>query len=210
MRQLRKPDTKTEYINKMKQLFYFLILLITIKSLGQIPQSGIYNELILVRNETNKTIDGYFNSSTGNGQISCIYEFKGTFKTLNDKKISVTAFWQDDDEIITGELICKEGNKFLLKFSEPLLGDMACGGVSQSGAEFEMTKQKNWKEIRIVKTEKTYFYKESKISTKRKAYITDLDAVGVIKEKGEWLLVDFNGSKLTTGWIKKSDLYKKK
>lgn len=194
----------------MKKILYFFIFLTTIKSLGQIPQTGIYNELILIRNETNKTIDGYFNSSTGNGQISCIYEFKGTFKTLNDKRINVIAFWQEAEEIVSGELICNSSNKFSLKFSEPLLGDMACGGVSQTGAIFEMTKQKKWKEIRIAKSEKTYFYKEPKINTKRKAYITELDAVGVIEEKGEWILVDFNGPKLTTGWIKKSDLYKKK
>ncbi|UOK41604.1 MULTISPECIES: hypothetical protein [Flavobacterium] len=194
----------------MKNRLQFLFLLLTINCLGQIPETGIYNELILVRNDAKKEIIGYFNSSTGDGQISCIYEFRGNYKTLNDKSINVIAIWQDEDEKITGKLTCEGKNKFILKFSESLLGDMACAGASQDGAIFEIMILKKWEDIRIAKNDKTYFYKEPKENTKRKAYITDLDAVGVIEDRGEWLLVEYNGIKLTKGWVRKRDLYNKK
>lgn len=191
----------------MKNIFALGLVVFTANCFGQVPKSGIYNELILVRDEAKKTIIGYFNSSTGNGQISCTYEFKGVYKTINDKTINIIALWPDDDEKVSGSLDCQLNNKFRLKFEEDLPGDMACGGASQEGAQFEIIHEKDWKNIRIAKNEKTFFYKEPNEITKRKAYITEYDAVGVIREQGEWVLAEFCGKSITVGWIKKSSLY---
>lgn len=198
----------TAYYSIQKTIFFIALFIFAVKGFGQIPSSGLYGDLILFRNNDNHTIDGYFKSSTSDGRFTCLFEFKGTYKNLSDKLINVTALWPDDEMTREGLLICISNNSFVLKFNESLPGSMACSGVdSETGSEFELQKNKEWLGIKIVKSERAYFFKEPIDETKCKAYITKYDAVGIIERKNDWLLVEYYGLKLTLGWIKLTDFY---
>lgn len=55
--------------------------------------------------------------------------------------------------------------------------------------------------------ERTYFYKESNLTGKRKAFLVQGDKVDIIKSENDFIYAEFqnNNGKSTTGWLLKSD-----
>lgn len=81
----------------------------------------------------------------------------------------------------------------------------ACSHISPEigGERIPLFKRESFLEIRLVRSEKAYFYSEKRHSTKRKVYLVKNDAAAVTGISGEWRRVKFGK---TTGWMKASDL----
>ncbi len=156
-------------INKLICIFLGLISFVPEKQ--NLPNSGYYENLALSIN--NNFIEGYFYSNTGNSQISCFYKFNGIIKNKFDKSVTITATYPENDEEFTGELFFIDSKTFRIKFNEPLLGDMACDGVSsEEGNTFNLIEKVIINDLLICKNDKNYFYKTPKKSDKKKSYIT--------------------------------------
>ena len=57
-----------------------------------------------------------------------------------------------------------------------------------------------------INIDKTFFYNEPDLSTKRKGFVVLRDTVFIEEIKAEWIKVVFEGKTLTIGWLKLSDV----
>jgi len=78
----------------------------------------------------------------------------------------------------------------------------------EEGVILELTEGKDWKFIRIVSSERAYFYNSPDEKERGKSYIIEGDILKVLEVEGDWVRGEYLGSQgTTTGWIKESDLY---
>ena len=78
----------------------------------------------------------------------------------------------------------------------------------EEGVVFELTEREEWKFIRIVSSERAYFYNNPDEKERGRSYIIEGDALRVLEVEGDWVRGEYHGSQgITTGWIKESDLY---
>ena len=78
----------------------------------------------------------------------------------------------------------------------------------EEGVIFELTEREEWKFIRIVSSERAYFYNSPDEKERGKSYIIGGDILKVFEVEGDWVKGEYHGSQgITTGWIKESDLY---
>lgn len=81
----------------------------------------------------------------------------------------------------------------------------------ENGYSSMLTEEKTWKEIRIVKSERAYFYNSSLLGNKLDTYVIKNDFVKVLEKKSDYCYVEFyhpyDKLKITNGWIKESDLF---
>lgn len=77
---------------------------------------------------------------------------------------------------------------------------------SNYAISFNLEKRENWKEIKYVTAEKTYFHNTKDDKTKRKGYVVKGDYLTVEKIEGGWAYCSYHGKTVTQGWIKLKDL----
>ena len=81
-------------------------------------------------------------------------------------------------------------------------------GFDEEGVDFELTERKDWKFIRVVSSERAYFYNSPDERERGKSYIIEGDVLRVFEVEGDWVRGEYYGSQgITTGWIKEADLY---
>jgi hypothetical protein len=78
----------------------------------------------------------------------------------------------------------------------------------EEGVVFELTEREEWKFIRIVSSERAYFYDHPDENERGESYIIQGDVLRVLEVEGDWVRGEYHGSQgITTAWIKESDLY---
>ena len=117
--------------------------------------------------------------------------YPATFISLNESKV----LFIDKSDIL--KILTKE---------EKVLENFISLFTKHYNSRDKLTENLNWKEIRFVNIDKSYFYNEAKEETKRKSYLIKGDIFYIEKIQGDWVLGAFIGKKTTKGWLKKSTL----
>ena len=70
----------------------------------------------------------------------------------------------------------------------------------------ELVKNKNWSAIKYVTVPKAHFYSEKSNEKIKSAYVVKNDFVCVEKSEGDWIYCSYYGEKVTSGWMKPSEV----
>ena len=171
--------------------------------------SGDYGgEMLMAVDPASHVVSGYFQSSTGNGQFSCIFYFTGK-PGASDIPIR-SYFPETPGDAIAGRLVKKARGSFQLRLASEHGG---CWNVQhfadkEQPAEFTLDTAYPWISIAVVKSAKAYFFQTPLSKAPRKASVVKGDGLGVRAVQPGWLQVDFVGSgKPVSGWMRSSDVY---
>lgn len=180
--------------------------------------SGKYDELLIGVSE-NGELTGYYSTSTGGGQFTCIFYIRGR---LRNDAADITTWFPESKEQIRGKLEFAEEdgkpgvniklesehggcwNASPLKFAEETGGTIA---LEQAG---------DWQMVRVVSAPKAYFCASPNRAAKQKTFVVKGDGVRIFKTRNGWVEAEFENycidarclkSKTTRGWLKESDLF---
>ncbi|MCY7271232.1 MAG: hypothetical protein LH485_04150 [Sphingomonas bacterium] len=158
-------------------------------------------------------MSGYYSSSTGRGQFSCIFYFSGT---LRKGRARIDSYFPGalPSDHISGIATLTRGGAAIIALEKEHGG---CWNVQHFAdksylAKFQLAAPYRWRSIRVVRAARAYFYDAPGIPKHRAAYVVRGDGVGVLasanESNREWIKVDFVGEPNSqSGWLRKSDLY---
>jgi hypothetical protein len=169
-------------------------------------QPGSYDDGLLSIAVNEDVVTGFYENHTGWDEqaqaprFSCLVFFVGR---IEGSKAEI----ESSESKGTIELLGNDKVKITLE-EEP----GGCWNVEprfdKGGVIFELTDRKEWKSIRIVSSERAYFYNNPDENERGKSYIIGGDILKVFEVEGDWVKGEYHGSQgITTGWIKESDLY---
>lgn len=169
-------------------------------------QPGSYDNGLLSIAVNDDVITGFYENHTGwdaklqAPRFSCLFFFVGR------KEGSVVEITTSD---IKGVLELLEEDKVRISLEEEPGG---CWNVEprfdEGGVIFELTEGENWKFIRMVSSERAYFYDHPEEKEQGKSYVIKGDVLRISEVEGGWVWAEYRGSQgITKGWIKESDLY---
>lgn len=189
----------------------FLAFLLIISFVNAQIKSGKYEDVLKIAyNSENKTVTGFYENytgideSTGNPKFSCVFYFIGA---MNSNTFEIESYYPTDiNEKIKGTIKIIDSTTISIKLQQEHGGCWNVQNFSNEDVIFKLTENFNWKEIRFVNIDKSYFYNEAKEETKRKSYLIKGDIFYIEKIQGDWVLGAFIGKKTTKGWLKKSTL----
>lgn len=203
----------------MKELFelrrFLLILnlcLITAFSIAAPIVSGDYDGMLIgVDNEG--ALTGYFESSTGNGQFSCIFFVNG--KSGSSPITHVDSWFPTDlspRDVIPGtiESLAEKGQGAIrVKLKEEHGGCWNVQHFASEPAVFGLTEKGSWQAIRVVSAKRAYFHDDSSGTRPRKAYVVQGNVLRVFESQSGWARVEYESPerKRTRGWVSERDLY---
>lgn len=177
------------------------------------PKPGMYDSLQLAVNPATGVITGSFFDETGMGQFTCGFFLYSDGRPSADGVYSVVTWTSIQGvalERAKGSLRFVNGSA-LLKL--PARAHGGCWNVNPELDQGEDTlldyqRPAPWREERIVRDAKAWFYSRPDQSAKSAAYVVLDDAVAVLEERGDWLRVDYIGEygKRRTGWMQKRSL----
>ena len=191
---------------------FLLAALILAPTLG--PTPGIYDSLQLAVNPATGIITGSFFDQTAGGQFTCGFLLYSDGKPSTDGVYRIIT-WSpnpgDEQEIVSG-ILRFVGESAVLKLPKQAHG--GCWNVNPEldrGEETTLTfeTRKAWREERMIKDQKVWFYSRPDRSAKTASYVVTGDSVAVTDRRGDWLHVDYVGSsrKTKSGWIQNDGLY---
>lgn len=168
-------------------------------------QPGSYDDGLLSIAVNEDVVTGFYENYTGWDEqlqaprFSCLFFFVGR---IENSKVEI----ESSESKGTIELLGNDKVKINLE-EEP----SGCWNVEprfdEGGVIFELTEREEWKFIRIVSSERAYFYNSPDEKERGKSYIIEGDALRVFEIVGDWVRGEYCGSQgITTGWIKESDL----
>ena len=168
-------------------------------------QPGSYDDGLLSIAVNDDVVTGFYENYTGWDEktqaprFSCLFLFVGR---IENSKIEIAS--SDTKGII--ELL--ENDRVKIRLGEEPGG---CWNVEprfdEEGVVFELTEREEWKFIRMVSSERAYFYNSPDEKERGKSYIIEGDILRVLEVEGDWVRGEYHGSQgITTGWIKESDL----
>lgn len=204
--------TKNKEIFKLLRLILALSLSLAMAFTSATPiVSGDYDGL-LIGVDQQGTLTGYFESSTGSGQFSCIFFFSGKF---NEPKTSMESWFpadRDPKEVIPGtiEALRDNGrNAIRVMLKEEHGGCWNVQHFALEPASFRLTEEGAWQAIRVVSAKKAYFYDDSASAHPRKSYVVQGNALRVFEWQSDRALVEYVSPerKHIRGWISERDLY---
>jgi hypothetical protein len=171
--------------------------------------SGDYGDGMLIAvNPATEAVTGYYSADNINGQFSCIFYLTGK---LGRSPVPVSTWFPETPaEKITGKLFLEAPDRFKVRLSAEHGG---CWNVTHfaddsSPAEFTLVARHPWLSIAVVKSDRAYFFDTPTSPQHRKAYLVKGDGIGVRAVQPGWLQVDFVGeNKMTSGWIRKAEVY---
>ena len=171
-------------------------------------QPGVYGELRLARDPSTKVITGHFSSSTGEGKFSCVFQFEARAPKGNTLQVE-SWFPAQQGGRIAGSLTITGVDAFTLTLKEEHGG---CWNVqhfadAKDPANFTLDAPKAWVALKVVKEKKVKFFGDASTAKPKPAFLVGGDVVGVLEVKGEWLWVEFVGTRTTTGWMPKSAFF---
>jgi hypothetical protein len=195
-------------MTKPTYIFLFCAFLFPAASYAGENVSGLYNGMPIAYDKTTNIISGYFHEETGDdGKFSCVFYFLGK---LNGNEAKITSYYPDTpEEKIDGVLIISD-NEIKIKLEEEHGG---CWNVQHFAdaepASFTMDEaHETWRAVDIVKSKKAYFYSKPQKGGRLSSYLIQGDDVAITGEQGDWYLVEYQGEKIISGYIRKSDLYR--
>ena len=180
--------------------------------------SGKYDELLLGVGEGGE-LTGYYSTSTGGGQFTCIFYIRGRLR--NDAADITTWFPKDKDQIRGKLKFAEEDGKPGVNIkleSEP----GGCWNASsykfaeESGGTILLDQAGDWQTVRVVSAPKAYFHHSPDQTARQKTFVVKSDGVRVFKAQNGWVEAEFENycadadclkSKITRGWLKESDLF---
>ena len=162
-------------------------------------ESGVYENVLLAVNP-NGAVTGHYREAQGEGIVkTCAFTFKG--KAHAGKANIIVG----EENAFSGEIQAKtESIKLKIIKGRELPG---CGLVLTpeitDGLSYDLTNKTSWNELRIITSEKSYFYSASKADKKLKSYLVKGDVVGVVTKEGDWLQIDYysGNGKMRRHWI---------
>ena len=209
-----KINSLSKYTNAFKLIL--ILTLVTGRSYSaHLPgvTPGTYDNTIVAFDNSKKIVTGYFSETSANESspsIHCEFYFAGVLTGSTAKlKIYQLAL---QDKPTSGTLKVGwtgEESNINLQLEEEQPGCMNIYPKAElAKTKLSIVLPAIWVEVRMVADKKVYFFKSILPEIKTKAYITKGDVVGVLEYRGEWAKVVYNGeTKLTTGWIKISQLF---
>ncbi|WP_296002282.1 hypothetical protein [Rugamonas sp.] len=196
----------------MRRIFLALILsLFAAFSTAAPINSGDYGGL-LIGVDQQGTLTGYFESSTKNGQFSCIFFVSGK---IGAPMVHVDTWFpadRDPKEVIAGTIEADAetgGNAIRVALKEEHGGCWNVQHFASEPASFRLTEVGTWQAIRVVSAKKAYFYEDSMGARPRKAYVVQGNALRVFEQQSGRVRVEYVSpeNKRTRGWISERDLY---
>lgn len=197
----------------MKNILISLaILFISNISFAQKIATGDYSSgLKLAYDNESKRLTGYYENYTGwdeatkTSQYSCIFYFEGT---VEGKIITIHSYYPGDGlvEVIPGTLEIVDGKTVNIKLTKEHGGCSNVQHFADGVVKLNLEKPNNWKQIRFVKTDKTYFYSDKAVSKKMDAYLVKNSFLCVEKIENDWAYCTYYGKSIVKGWIKIADL----
>jgi hypothetical protein len=171
--------------------------------------SGDYGDgMLIALNPATQAVTGYYSADNINGQFNCIFYLTGK---LGKSPIPVSTWFPETPaEKITGKLFLEAPGRFKVRLSAEHGG---CWNVMHFAddsfpAEFTLVARHPWLSIAVIKSDRAYFFDTPTSPQHRKAYLVRGDGVGVRAAQPGWLQVDFLGeNKMTSGWIRKAEVY---
>jgi hypothetical protein len=168
-------------------------------------QPGSYDDGLLSIAVNDDVVTGFYENYTGWDEktqaprFSCLFLFVGRIQNSGVEIVT-------SDTKGTIELLGNDKVKISLE-EEP----GGCWNVEprfdEEGVVFELAEREEWKFIRMVASERAYFYNRPEETERGKSYIIEGDVLRVFEVEGDWVRGEYRGSQgITTGWIKESDL----
>ena len=134
---------------------------------------------------------------------TCYLFFKGQYKNLHDT-ININIYdYFDQMPIAKGNLLCN-GNKIFFQTGSSIVSCMNTFDF-QDGESFELIKSISIRFCSRIKNNKSFFYKEKRITNK---YLAKGDFVSILDITNNLYLIQYinKNGKTIEGWIKKSDV----
>jgi hypothetical protein len=176
--------------------------------------SGDYSGF-LVGVDRNGSLTGYFESSTGRGQFSCIFFVSSKVKGSADRVNTWFPGDRDPQEVIHGviERVSSDGKPAIrLKLQDEHGGCWNVQRFASDPSTFALTEQGSWESVRIIASKKAYFYDDPSSPKPRKAYVVTGNALRVFETRGGWVRAEYVGpeNRRTRGWVSERDLFSAK
>jgi hypothetical protein len=157
-------------------------------------------------------LTGYFESSTGRGQFSCIFFVSGKVNGLANSVDTWFPGDRDPKEVIHGvlERMSSAGKQAIrLKLEEEHGGCWNVQHFASDQSTFALTEQGSWESIRIVASKKAYFYDDPSSPKPRKAYAVTGNPLRVFETREGWVRAEYvsSGNRRTRGWVLERDLF---
>lgn len=181
---------------------------------AELGHSGVYGNLILAVD--GKQITGFYSNFRGEykrkaPEFSCVFYFRGKFEFGKYQIIAQYPPGNQEDQIMGILNFAKLDGKaavFMKLEKEP----PGCANVEpfefKKGQEFIQTEKGDWKEIRLIQSEKVHLYSFPDMKSRTRKYLVRYDPVRVYQVRNDWVEVEFeDGKQNTKGWLRKEDLY---
>jgi hypothetical protein len=168
-------------------------------------QPGSYNDGLLSIAVNDDVVTGFYENYTGWDEklqaprFGCLFFFAGR---IRNSKVEIAS------SHTKGTIELLENDKVKINLEEEPNG---CWNVEprfdEEGVIFELTERQEWKFIRIVSSERAYFYNSPDETEREKSYVIKGEVLRIFDLEGDWVRAEYRGSQgITTGWIKESDL----
>lgn len=195
----------------MKSIFSMFVLVAFCNSLYcQSFVSGYYSGSIpmyLAFDSITKKISGYIEvkSEEYDNKISCVLYFQGTIEDGNTANILFYDYW-DMKNTDSGTISRKNDGSIWIKSYDFI---MPCSNlIAISKGEYaELKKVYPFRKISVIKSKKQNFYSTPMSNAIKSSYLVYFDPVGVLKEQGSWLYVQYLKNNMNTGWIPNDSVY---
>jgi hypothetical protein len=169
-------------------------------------QPGSYDDGLLSIAVNDDVVTGFYENYTGWDEklqaprFSCLFFFVGR---IENSRVEIAI----SDTRGTIELLGDDKIKISLE-EEPGGCWNVEPGFDEEGVVFELTERREWRFIRMVSSERAYFYHHPDEKERGKSYVIEGDVLRVLEVAGDWVRGEYHGSQgITTGWIKESDLH---
>ena len=198
----------------LKKFLVWLIVWVAWPCVAAPVASGDYDGF-LIGVDRNGSLTGYFESSTGRGQFSCIFFVSGKVSGTADGVDTWFPGDRDPKEVIHGVLaqVSSDGRPAIrLKLEEEHGGCWNVQRFASDPSTFVLTEQGNWEAIRIIASKKAYFYDDPSSPKPRQAYAVTGNALRVFDTRDGWVRAEYVSpeNRRTRGWILERDLFSAK
>jgi hypothetical protein len=195
----------------LKKILVWLIAFLALPCVAAAVVSGDYDGLV-IGVDRNGSLTGYFESSTGRGQFSCIFFVSGKVSGSADNVDTWFPGTREPKDVIKGVLedMSSNGKPAIRLTLEEEHG--GCWNVQHFASDqltFVLTERGTWESIRIVASSKAFFYDDPLSPKPRRSYAVTGNALRVFDTRNGWVKAEYVSpeNRRTLGWIRERDLF---
>ncbi len=188
---------------------------------------GENGTVIIGVNAKTKALSGYYESSNSTGNITaeCRFFFKGRLGAENVAFIQIVGvhpdLLQEGSKPIDGKVEhqSKSGKSLITIYLNqvPSSCDWLYNGLPsyvppknftlKNGLPNEFQRNGSWQAVKVIRSERSYFYKQPNSANRGKAYLIAGDLIYIYDETPGWYYAEYQGEQKTIrGWIEKTDV----